>query len=45
MNFWNDVARLVNLVLDGKKTATTSLYKLDDISKVGDISNIDRFKK
>lgn len=30
--------RLVNLVLDGKKTATTSLYKLDNISKIGDIS-------
>ena len=32
------VDRLVNLVLDGKKTATTSLYELDNISKVGDIS-------
>ena len=30
--------RLVNLVLDGKKTATTSLDKLDNISKIGDIS-------
>ena len=26
-----DVDRLVNLVLDGKKTATTSLYDLDNI--------------
>lgn len=33
-----DVDRLVNLVLDGKKTATTSLYDLDNISEVGDIS-------
>lgn len=36
--FGIDVARLVNLVLEGKKTATTSLYELDNISKVGDIS-------
>jgi len=36
--FGIDVGRLVNLVLDGKKTATTSLYKLDNISKVGDLS-------
>ena len=36
--FGIDIDRLVSLVLDGKKTATTSLYKLDDISEVGDIS-------
>ena len=36
--FGIDVDRLVNLVLDGKKTATTSLYELDNISKVGNIS-------
>lgn len=36
--FGIDVDRLVNLVLDGKKTATTSLYDLDNISEVGDIS-------
>ena len=36
--FGIDVDRLVNLVLDGKKTATTSLYELDNVSKVGDIS-------
>lgn len=36
--FGIDVDRLVNLVLDGKKTATTSLYELNNISKVGDIS-------
>lgn len=36
--FGIDVDRLVNLVLDGKKTATTCLYELDNISKVGDIS-------
>ena len=36
--FGIDVDRLVNLVLEGKKTATTSLYELDNISKVGDIS-------
>lgn len=36
--FGIDVDRLVNLVLDDKKTATTSLYELDNISKVGDIS-------
>lgn len=36
--FGMDVDRLINLVLDGKKTATTSLYELDNISKVGDIS-------
>lgn len=36
--FGIDVDRLVNLVLDGKKTATTCLYELDNVSKVGDIS-------
>jgi len=36
--FGIDTDRLVNLVLDGKKTATTSLYELDNVSKVGDIS-------
>ena len=36
--FGIDVDRLVNLVLDGKKTATTSIYNLDNISGVGDIS-------
>ena len=36
--FGIDVDRLVNLVLDGKKTATTSLYELNNVSKVGDIS-------
>ena len=42
--FGIDVARLVNLVLDGKKTATTSLYELDNVSKVGDISILTDFK-
>ena len=36
--FGIDVDRLANLVINGKKTATTSLYDLDNISKVGDIS-------
>jgi len=36
--FGIDVDRLVDLVLDGKKTATTSLYELDNVSRVGDIS-------
>ena len=36
--FGIDVDRLVNLVLDGKKTAATSLYDQDNISEVGDIS-------
>ena len=36
--FGIDVDRLVDLVLDGKKKATTSLYELDNVSKVGDIS-------
>lgn len=30
--------RLVKLVLDGKKTATTSLYEIDDIPLVGNES-------
>lgn len=41
LNKWSfgiDVDRLVNLVLNGKKTATSSLYKLDNVSKGGDIS-------
>ena len=38
--FWIDVDRLVNLVLDGKKTATTSLYELDNVSKAGDYQTI-----
>ena len=36
--FGIDIDRLVNLVLDGKKTATTSLYELDNVSKIGYIS-------
>ena len=36
--FGIDIDRLVNLALDGNKTATTSLYELNNISKVGDIS-------
>lgn len=36
--FGIDVDRLVDLVLNGKKTATTSLYELGNVSKVGDIS-------
>ena len=36
--FGIDIDRLVNIVLDGKKIATISLYELDNISKVGDIS-------
>ena len=36
--FGIDSDNLVKLVLDGKKTATTSLYELDNVSKVGDIS-------
>ena len=37
-NMGIDTDKLVQLVLDGKKTATTSLYELDNVSKVGDIS-------
>ena len=29
---------MINLVLDGKKTATTSLYVIDSLPKVGEIS-------
>lgn len=36
--FGIDVDRLVNLVLDGKKIATASLYELDNVPKVGNIS-------
>ena len=36
--FGIDVDRLANLVLDGKKSATTSLYELDNVPKIGDIS-------
>lgn len=36
--FGVDADRLVNLVLDGKKTATTYLYESDNICKIGDIS-------
>lgn len=41
INRWTfgiDADKLVKLVLDGKKTATTSLYEIDNISKIGDIS-------
>ena len=41
INRWTfeiDKDKLVKLVLDGKKTATTSLYEIDNISKIGDIS-------
>ena len=36
--FGINVDRLVNLVLEGKKTATTSLYEIDSLPKKGDIS-------
>ena len=36
--FGIDADILVNLVFEGKKTATTSLYEIDNISKIGDIS-------
>ncbi len=36
--FGIDASILVNLVLEGKKTATTSLYEIDSIPKKGDIS-------
>lgn len=36
--FGIDVDKLVNLVLNGKKTATTSLYEFDSLPIVGDIS-------
>ena len=41
INRWTfgiDTDKLLKLVLDGKKTATTSLYEIDNISKIGDIS-------
>lgn len=36
--FGIDVDKLIKLVLSGKKTATTSLYKIEYLSKIGDIS-------
>ncbi len=36
--FGLDVDKLVSLVLNGKKTATTSLYEFDSLSTVGDVS-------
>ena len=36
--FGIDADKLVSLVLNGKKTATTSLYKIDSLPKVDDIS-------
>ncbi len=36
--FGIDTDRLINLVLDGKKVATTSLYEENDLSKENDIS-------
>lgn len=33
-----DEDKLVSLALNGKKTATTSLYEIDSIPKIGDIS-------
>ena len=41
LNRWTfgiDTNRLVNLVLEGKKTATTSLYGIDCLPKIGEIS-------
>lgn len=41
INRWTfgiDTNKLVKLVLDGKKTATTSLYEFDSLSTVGDVS-------
>ena len=41
INRWTfgiDADKLVKLVLDGKKTATTSLYEINSLPKVGDIS-------
>lgn len=41
LNRWTfgiDTDRLVNLVLEGKKTATTSLYGIDCLPKIGEIS-------
>lgn len=36
--FGIDADKLVKLVLDGKKTATTSLYEFDSLPTVGDVS-------
>ncbi len=36
--FGIDTDKLINLVLDGRKTATSSLYKFDNLPIVGDIS-------
>lgn len=36
--FGIDADKLSNLVLDGKKTATTSLYEIDNLPKTGEIS-------
>ena len=36
--FGIDTDKLVSLVLEGKKTATTSLYETDSLPKVDDIS-------
>ena len=41
INRWTfgiDADKLVKLVLDGKKTATTSLFEFDSLSTVGDVS-------
>lgn len=41
INRWTfgiDADKLVKLVLDGKKTATTSLYEFDSLPTVGDVS-------
>lgn len=41
INRWTfgiDTDTIVKLVLDGKKTATTSLYEFDSLSTVGDVS-------
>ena len=40
INRWTfgiDTDKLVKLVLDGKKTATTSLFEFDSLSTVGDV--------
>ena len=36
--FGIDADKLVNFVLNGKKTATTSLYEYDSLPKVGELS-------
>ena len=38
LKFGIDIDKLINLVLDGKKTATTSLYEYDSLPTIGDIS-------